>query len=271
MVRFALVALVVMVSVLALIWSQQRKLIYFPFRDVPNPDTLGLDGVDAVSFPTHDGLTLSGWFVSRTVTPEFTVIVFNGNAGNRAFRAPLADALARANLAVLLFDYRGFGGNPGSPTEQGLATDARAARDYAVSRQDVDRRRLVYFGESLGTAVATSLAADSPPAALILRSPFTSMIDIGSHHYAFLPVRWLLRDRYATIERIARVNCPLMVIAGDDDRIVPIAYSRRLYDAARDPKSMLIISGADHNDDSLLAGREMITGMLQFLRTMTER
>jgi uncharacterized protein len=243
-------------------------MIYFPFSAVPTPDAVGLAGAEPVSFSTADGLTLSGWFVNRTETPEFTVIVFNGNAGNRAFRAPLADTLAASNLAVLLFDYRGFGGNPGSPTEEGLASDARAARDYAVSRPDVDRGRLAYYGESLGTAVATRLSIEYPPAALILRSPFTSMTDIGQHHYAFLPVRWLLRDRYATIERIARVSSPLLVIAGDNDRIVPITYSRQVYDAANDPKSLLVISGADHNDDSLLAGREMIAEMLRFLRNL---
>ena len=268
--RIALVALIVLLSIVAIVWSQQRRLIYFPFGVVPRPDAVGLEGAASVSFPTADGLTLQGWFVSRTKAPEFTVIVFNGNAGNRAFRAPLADALARANLAVLLFDYRGFGGNPGSPTEEGLRNDARAARDYVVSRADVDPRRLVYFGESLGTAVAADLALDDPPAALILRSPFTSMTDVGRHHYAFLPVGWLLRDRYETIERIARVNAPLLVIGGDADRIVPIEQTRRLFEAARDPKSLLIISGADHNDDSLLAGREMIEGALRFLRGLPE-
>ena len=257
-------------SVVALAWSQQRRLIYFPFGAVPKPDAVGLEGAEPVSFSTADGLTLSGWFVNRTETPEFTVIVFNGNAGNRAFRAPLADALAASNLAVLLFDYRGFGGNPGSPTEEGLARDARAARDYAVSRADVDRRRLVYFGESLGTAVATRVGGRIPAGGA--DSAVAVHVDDRHrpHHYAFLPVRWLLRDRYATIERIARVNSPLLVIAGDSDRIVPIAYSRQLYDAANDPKSLLVISGADHNDDSLLAGREMIAAMLRFLRNLAE-
>jgi hypothetical protein len=252
---------------LAIIWTQQRRLIYFPFGDVPHPDAIGLEGATPVSFPTADGLTLAGWFVARTDTPEFTAIVFNGNAGNRAFRAPLADALARENLAVLLFDYRGFGGNPGSPTEEGLAHDARAARDYVVRRSGANPQRLVYFGESLGTAVATSLAVDYPPAALILRSPFTSMTDVGRYHYAFLPVGWLLRDRYATIERISRVRAPILIIGGDKDRIVPVEQTRQLYEAAGDPKSLLVISGADHNDDSLLAGREMIAGVLRFLRS----
>ena len=264
----ALVLLVLLVSMAGIVWTQQRRLIYFPFGAVPSPGTIGVDGITPVSFPTADGLTLSGWFVTRTETPDFTAIVFNGNAGNRAFRAPLADALARANLAVLLFDYRGFGGNPGSPSESGLTLDARAAREYVLGRAGVDRDRLVYFGESLGTAVATGLAVDHPPAALILRSPFTSLTDIGRQHYPMLPVRWLLRDRYDTIERIARIRVPLLLIAGDRDRIVPIAQTRRLYDAAGAPKSLLIIDGADHNDESLVDGREMIDGVLRFLRDL---
>ena len=268
--RFAVATLVVLVALGALVWSQQRRLIYFPFGAVPNPAEVGLRGAEAVSFSTVDGLTLSGWFVHRSENPDFTVIVFNGNAGNRAYRASLADALARDNLAVLLFDYRGFGGNPGSPTQEGLERDARAAREYVVSRGGVDPRRLVYFGESLGTAVATDLAVDEPPAALVLRSPFTSMTDVGRYHYPFLPVRWLLRDRYATIERIGRVKSPVMVIAGDNDGIVPLASSRQVYDAANEPKSLLVIRGADHNDDALSAGREMIAEMVRFLRNLAE-
>ena len=266
--RLAIVVLVVFVSIVGIVWTQQRRLIYFPFGNVPTPDAVGLKRAMPVSFPTRDGLILAGWFVTRTERPDYTVIVFNGNGGNRALRAPLAAALSRANLAVLLFDYRGFGENPGSPSENGLKRDARAAREYLLSRGDVDPQRLVYFGESLGSAVATELAIEHPPAGLILRSPFTSLSDVGRHHYGFLPVRWLLRDRYATIGRIARVNAPLLVIGGDADRIVPIAQTRRVYDAARDPKTLLVISGADHNDDSLLTGREMIEGVLRFIQQL---
>ena len=267
-VGFAAVLVLALVSMLTIAWAQQRRLIYFPFGEVPNPEAVGLKGASAVSFPTADGLTLSGWFVSRTDAPHFMVIVFNGNAGNRAFRAPLADALVNANLAVLLFDYRGFGGNPGSPSESALRIDARAAREYVRTRIDVNPRRIVYFGESLGTAVATELAVDDPPAALLLRSPFTSLTEIGRHHYSMLPVRWLLRDRYDTIDRITRVRAPILVIGGDRDRIVPMAQTRQLYDAARDPKSLLIIKGADHNDEPLVEGREMIDGVLRFLRDL---
>jgi fermentation-respiration switch protein FrsA (DUF1100 family) len=264
----ALVFFVLLVSFVGIVWTQQRRLIYFPFGGVPDPATIGVDGITPVALPTADGLTLHGWFVTRTQTPEFTVIVFNGNAGNRAFRVPVADAFARANMAALLFDYRGFGGNPGSPSESALRIDARAARQFVLGRPGVDPHRVAYFGESLGTAVATELAVEHPPAALILRSPFTSLTDIGRQHYPMLPVAWLLRDRYDTIDRIARIRVPILIIGGDRDSIVPIAQTRRVYDAARDPKSLLIIDSADHNDAALAEGREMMERVVRFLREL---
>lgn len=267
-VRTAITYAVIVVAVIAILWTLQRKLIYFPSAFVPEPHSIGLDGAVPVSFPTSDGLTLSGWFVTRTAAPRFVVLAFNGNAGNRAHRAPFADAVAHRGLAALIFDYRGFGGNPGAPSEHGLRLDARAARRYLLTRPDVDAKRLVYFGESLGTAVATELATEYPPAALILRSPFTSMTAVGQHHYTWLPVGLLLRDRFATLERIAVIRAPLLVIAGERDSIVPASQSREVFDAANEPKSLLIIPEADHNDDALFAGRAMIDGIIQFLQSL---
>jgi fermentation-respiration switch protein FrsA (DUF1100 family) len=258
-----LLLLILAVGAIALL---QRRFIYFPFRDVPSPDAVGLQQVENVTFRTTDGVTLNGWFLPAPQTPPpFSVIVFNGNAGNRAYRAPLAAALRRNGMAVLLFDYRGFGENGGIPGESGLALDARAARDYLRQRPDVDANRLAYLGESLGAAVAIELATEHPPAALILRSPFTSMMDVGRLHYPFLPVSLLLRDRYASIDRINRVRSPLLVVAGGLDSIVPADQSQRLYDVAPQPKTLLVIPDADHNDEALLAGREMIDTILGFL------
>lgn len=250
----------------AVIWTLQRRLIYFPFGQVPDPEAMGLSGVTKVSFPTADGLRLHGWLVGMPETAKLSAIVFNGNAGNRAFRAPLARALVRHDIAVLLFDYRGFGGNAGAPSEHGLQSDARAAREF-VLRRGVDPRRLVYFGESIGAAVAAELAVAHPPRALVLRSPFTSLAEVGRVHYRFLPVRWLLRDRFATIDRIHDVRAPVLIIAGDRDSIVPAEQSRRVFASANEPKSLLIVADADHNDDVLLAGREMIERIVTFLES----
>ena len=253
---------------LALLWVGQRRMIYLPYGNVPSAALAGLPRADDVTFTTDDGLTLHGWFVPAASMPaRFTVIVFNGNAGHRGFRARLAASLAKHAVATLLFDYRGYGDNDGRPSEDGLTRDARAARAYLATRTDVDTSRIVYFGESLGAAVALGLATETRPFALVLRSPFTSMTDIGRHHYPFLPVRWLLRDRYPSLERAERVTCPTLVIAGDRDSIIPIEQSRRLYDALASEKRFVAIAGADHNDEALLDGRDLMQAVLDFLST----
>jgi fermentation-respiration switch protein FrsA (DUF1100 family) len=247
-------------------------MIYFPFGNVPAAARLGLPRAEDVTFTTDDGMTLHGWFVPAASTPaRFTVIVFNGNAGHRGMRAPLAAALARHGVATLLFDYRGYGDNAGSPSEDGLAQDARAARAYVTARADVDTSRVVFFGESLGAAVALRLATETPPFALVLRSPFTSLTDIGRHHYPFLPVRWLLRDRYPSLERVGSVSCPTLVIAGERDTIIPIEQSRRLYAAIAAEKRLVVIAGADHNDEALFHGPELLQAVLDFVAGLERR
>ena len=260
---------VLAIVLIAALWMFQRRLIYFPFGDVPEPRHVGLAAAEPVVFPTTDGLRLHGWLVPP-LEPRAgaTILVFNGNAGHRGFRASLAEALRERGYGVLLFDYRGYGGNPGAPTEAGLAEDARAARAFLLARPEAAATRLVYFGESLGSGVATGLAAEHRPAALVLRSPFTSMTDVGAFHYPLLPVRWLLSDRFDTASRIARLGCPLLVVAGDQDTVVPYAQSRRVFDAAAEPKRFVTIAGADHNDPALAEGPDMIEAIDRFLKTL---
>lgn len=263
MVRLAILLLAV-VALLLLIWVGQRRMIYFPFGQVGSPADAGLAGAEEVELATDDGLELGGWFV-RAAAPRLpvTVVVFNGNAGNRAFRAPLAAGLAERGISTLLFDYRGYGGNAGSPSEEGLAIDARAALRYIAARAGADR--IVYFGDSLGSAVAVRLATEHPPAAMILRSPWTSLADTGRYHYPFLPVRLLLADRFPSIDRIRDVRCPLLVIAADRDSVVPSDQSRRLFEAALEPKRLLIVERADHNDFELLAGNRVLAAIVEFV------
>jgi hypothetical protein len=272
-VSMLLVAVAVLAAVVALLWSQQRRLIYYPApRAVPAAATV-LPAAEEVSFPTEDGLRLAGWFVPATgrgpglrERRSPAVLVCNGNAGNRSLRAPLAAALAEAGLAVLLFDYRGYAANPGRPTEPGLAADARAALAYLAARPEVDPARLVYFGESLGAAVALRLAVERPPAALVLRSPFASLVEVGRRYYPWLPVSRLLFDRYDSLGRVGRLAAPLLVVAGERDRVIPAAHSRRVFDAAPEPKRFVLLPGAEHNDLDLLAGPRLLAEVLAFLR-----
>jgi len=268
-----LVAVAVLLAAVGLLWSQQRRLIYLPAPRAVPPAASVLPAAEEVSFPTEDGLRLAGWFVPATARgPGLrerrspAVLVCNGNGGNRSLRVPLAAALAQAGLAVLLFDYRGYAANPGRPTEPGLAADARAALAYLAARPEVDPARLVYFGESLGAAVALRLAVERPPAALVLRSPFASLAEVGRLHYPWLPVSLLLADRYDSLGRVGRLAAPLLVVAGERDRIIPAAHSRRLFDAAPEPKRFVLLPGADHNDLDLLAGPRLLAELLAFLR-----
>lgn len=261
-----LTVVVVLALLLVALWAGQRRLMYLPMGVVEPPERVGLAAAEQVTFRTADGVDLGAWFVPAAAgPPRGTVIVFNGNAGNRSYRAALASALRRAGYSVLLFDYRGFGGNPGSPSEAGLLEDARAARRYLVGRREVDSARLVYFGESLGTGVAVALALEHRPAALVLRSPYTSMVAVARVHYPFVPAGWILKDRYPSIERIGRVGTATLFIAGERDAIVPPGLTRELYAAASEPRELLVIPGADHNDHAMLAGDALIGAVTSFL------
>jgi uncharacterized protein len=264
-VRIVAAVLIGIVAAVAILWLLQRRLIYLPTAVMPEVVHV-LDGAEEVAFETADGLELRAWFVpAMTDDLDVAVIVLPGNAGNRALRTPLARALAQRGADVLLVDYRGYGGNPGRPSEQGLVLDAHAARDYLAGRADVDTGRIVYFGESLGAAVAVGLAAETPPAALVLRSPFTSLADVAAIHYRFLPVRLLLWDRFPAIEQIPDVAAPILVVAGEGDRIVPIRLSRELYEAAADPKSFVAIPSVGHNDPELNDGEQVIEETIAFI------
>ena len=262
----AIIVIVTLVAsgLLALLWTQQRRLIYFPSPGpVPSAATVLPGGRDVV-LETADGMSLGGWYFPARGRGG-AVLVCNGNGGDRSLRAELALALNRMGLSVLLFDYRGYGGNPGKPSEGGLTADARAALDWLGAQPDVDSQRIVYFGESLGAAVALGLAVERAPAALVLRSPFTSLPDVAAVHYPWLPARRLLLDTYPSIDRIASLRAPVLVIAGDRDDIVPAALSRRLFDAAPEPKQYVQVPGVGHNDPQLLDGPQMIGAIGRFL------
>ena len=248
-----LVALVLTAGVvIGMLSWQQRRLIYFPDRSPVPPAADVIDGARDVTLHTEDGLELGAWFVPAvdrpgTSDPRMAVLVAPGNGGNRVGRAELAEALRERGLAVLLMDYRGYGGNPGSPSEEGLARDATAAAE-ALEELGYPPERTIYFGESLGTGVVAALQARRPPAGMVLRSPFPELADVGAHHYPWLPVRLLLRDQFPVVDHLIASEVPVTVVYGDADSVVPTELSAEVADAAPALTERVVIAGADHND-----------------------
>ncbi len=257
--RVALVVVSVALLLLAVLWGYQRQLIYLPDTTAVS----GSVGAQDVVLETSDGVKLGAWLLPpRGPDRGVAVLVANGNGGNRAGRAPLAQALAAEGLTVLVFDYRGYGGNEGNPSERGLARDVRAAQQYLVDF-GVPAERIVYFGESLGAAVVTELATSVAPGGLVLRSPFVDLASVGQVHYPFLPVGLLLRDKFPLAEQLAGVTAPVAVVYGSSDSVVPADQSREVAEAAPTLKDLVEIPGADHNDAALVHGPEVIAAVVR--------
>jgi uncharacterized protein len=261
--RPALVVLLVVALLLTLVWLAQRRLVYLPDRSEAPPAATVSAGAQDVTLRTDDGLTLGAyWVPARTAPREVAVLVAPGNAGNRAGRVPMAEALAGAGFDVLLLDYRGYGGNPGRPTEEGLAHDVRAAYRWLTDDQEIPPERLIYFGESLGTGVVSKLATEHPPGGLVLRSPFVDLAEVGRTHFPFLPVRTMLWDRFEVAEHVARVAVPTAVVYGSEDSIIPPEQSRRVAEHVAGPVRVVEVAGADHNDTVLFTGAALLAAVV---------
>jgi uncharacterized protein len=258
--------------VVLLAWGFQGHLVYLPDRADPGPPP---PDVEEVALTTADGLQLTAWFVrgAGEAADAGAILVTPGNAGNRELRLPLARGLAQRGHDVLLVEYRGYGGNPGRPSEQGLRRDATAAWEHLVARDDVDPGRVVVLGESIGTGVAAglvgTLAPETGPAGVALRSPFPSLADVAGDHYPFLPVRRLLRERFPVLEDLDRVELPVLVVAGGADSIVATDRSREVADATG--ARYVEVPGADHNDRALLDGTDYLEAVDRFVREVVER
>lgn len=226
----------------------ENALIFFPSRYPDgNWKPAALKPEDAW-FQAADGTKLHGWYLPCD-DPRAVVLFAHGNGGNLTHRDEVLRILhQRLRAAVLIFDYRGYGRSEGSPSEQGVLQDARAARDWLCQRTALQPADLVLMGESLGGAVAVDLAADGGARGLILENTFSSLPDVAGHHYRWLPVGLVMRSRFNSVAKIGRYHGPLLQLHGDADTIVPIEYSRRLFAAANEPKQFVEIPGGDHND-----------------------
>lgn len=224
-------------------YLEQRAILFVSDRTDIAPASAGLDGAEVLRLVTADGVPLVAWWLAGP--GRDTVLYFHGNGGALGDRVPRIRTLAALGFSVLAIDYRGYGGSGGQPSEAGLARDADAA--YAVLRdRGVAPDRLLVYGESLGTAVAVSLAARRPVGGLILDAPFSSVVDVAADRYWMLPVRWLLADPFRSDLAIRHVAAPILMLHGDRDDIVPIRYGRRLLSRAPPGARLETLEGAGH-------------------------
>ena len=250
----------------ALLYLYQSSFIYYPDRQwATTPQQLGLR-YESVTFKTTDGLMLSGWYVPADET-RGVLLFFHGNAGNISHRMLSIQVFNRLRLDTFIIDYRGYGKSEGQPDEVGTYLDAEAAWYYLVKQRNVDPSTIVVFGRSLGAAIASHLAVEHTPRALIVESAFTSVPDLAAKFYPFMPVRWLTRFRYATKDHLPKVTCPVLVVHSRDDDIVPFGHGQALFQAARPPKDFLGMNGS-HNDALLVTGRRYEQGLDRFLVKM---
>ncbi len=198
---------------------------------------------------------------------------FHGNGGNISHRVDeLALVHARLGANVFIFDDRGYGKSEGSPSERGLYRDARAALAYLQTRPEPASKpgpgQIVYFGRSLGAAVAIELAAEQPPAGLVLVAPFASLGEMARIAYPFLPLKWLLGNRYNSEARISQLHQPVLIMHGDQDEIVPLSQGEKLLEAANPPKKFQVLPGAGHNDTYSAAGDVYWHAWSEFLSSL---
>jgi fermentation-respiration switch protein FrsA (DUF1100 family) len=250
------------------IFIMQPRLLYYP--DMPGrepeatPAAIGLAYEDVV-LHASDGVRLHAWFVPAE-HPRATVLFCHGNAGNISHRLDSIRLLHSLGLQVLIFDYRGYGESQGSPSEAGTYRDVDAAWQFLLTARGLPESGIIIFGRSLGAAVAADLASRTRPAAVILESAFTSVPDMATGIYPWLPVRLLSRYRYDNLGKMARITRPLLLVHSRQDEIIPIAHGERLFERAHEPKRFLEIQGG-HNDAFLTSRKAYTHGLKTFLDT----
>ena len=254
--------------VLWLRWNEPRML-YYPIREMEaTPATLGLKYED-LTLTASDGIRINAWFLPAApspltnLPPRTTVLFFHGNAGNIADRFEKLDVLHSLGADVLIIDYRGYGRSEGKPNEAGTYHDAQAAYVYLTKTLNREPKTVVVYGESLGSAVAADLASKVEVGGLVLEEAFTSIPDVGQKMFPFLPVRWLVRNKYDTLSKMPRIHAPVLILHSRDDEFFDIRHAQRLLAAANEPKLFWELT-ASHNEP-VANRRHFIAGMEKFL------
>ena len=222
----------------------QRNLLYHPNENNYFGDPL-LVSVEKVKIKTHDNIELLSWYHNKNISDYKTILFLHGNAGSLENRIHKINHFKDMNINFLLVAWRGFNGNKGKPTERGLYEDARSAVKWLNSK-GISENNIIIYGESLGTGVATEIAQNKNFAGIILESPFTSMVDAAKTKYPYLPVKFLLKDKYESDKKIKNIKSPILIMHGKVDNIVPFYMGKKMYELANNPKYFYFSEYDDH-------------------------
>jgi len=255
----------VYLGVIALIYLLQNRFIYHPDSNIRRtPADAGLQ-YEEVSITTDDGVTLSGWFIPHE-RARAVMLYFHGNAGNLSDRVDFLAMLHTLEISIFGIDFRGYGESGGEPTPRGTFRDAEAAWEYLVNQRNVSTEDIVIYGRSLGGAIASWLAAQHTPKALILGSTFTSAADMARQMFPFIPVKLLMNIPYNSLKYISMVRCPVLISHSIQDDVVPFHHGEELYATANEPKNFLELYGP-HNNVVFASRAVYLKGMNDFLST----
>ncbi|MDA0989962.1 MAG: alpha/beta hydrolase [Verrucomicrobia bacterium] len=267
----AKIAAAAYVGLCLLVYATQASYLYYPEKLIQlTPAVAGMP-YESITLPTADGESLGAWYVpaNPATARDRSLIFCHGNAGNIGDRVGSIRTFHDLELAVLIFDYRGYGTSSGKPSEAGTYADAMAAWRYLADERGVTPNRVLIFGRSLGGAIAAQLAEAITPGALVLESSFTSVPDMAKRLFPYLPARLLTRYRYNTVERLARINCPTLIAHSRQDGTIPFEHGQRLFAAAREPRTFVEFSG-DHNSGGMDADTAYHAAFEVFLNRLDE-
>jgi uncharacterized protein len=242
----------------------QRRLTYFPDPERTAPASFNLPRVEERIIETPDGERLVSWFAPASPGRP-TILYFHGNAGNLANRSERVRKFLARGWGVLFMSYRGYSGSSGSPSERANVADAKRAYEL-LRREGVAPEDIIVYGESLGSGIAVQVAADKEVAGLVLDAPYTSIVDVAAESYPYLPVRPFIFDRYETMRFLPRVTAPLLVMHGEEDRVIPVAMGKAVYAAANAPKEIVTFPHAGHSDHHLYGSYDELFRWVEALR-----
>ena len=220
--------------VLVFLYFYQRNLLYHPNENNYTGDKISVK-IEKVKIQTSDNIELLGWYHEKNIKDYKTLVYFHGNAGSLENRIHKLNHFKDMNINFLIIAWRGFSGNKGEPTEQGLYEDGKSAINW-LEKKGINEKNLILYGESLGTGVATHLAQKKNYAGLILETPFTSMIDAAKTFYPYIPINILLKDKFENHKKVKNINSPILVMHGEIDQIVPFSMGKKIFEIANEPK-----------------------------------